>query len=77
MAHRRMEEKRRAPQSIPSTTVTCSLCFVSMSQAVSESGWLIFSTNAMLAVVPVTAVVPSGFASCRRSCRVVAGSLPG
>lgn len=57
-----MEEKKGTPQSVPSTMVALSLCFVSMSQAASESGWLMFSMNAMLAVVPATAVVPSGFA---------------
>lgn len=72
-----MEEKRGTPQSVPSTMVALSLCFVSMSQAASESGWLMFSMNAMLAVVPATAVVPSGFAGCRGSCHVVAGSLAG
>lgn len=51
--------------------VALSLCFVSVSQAASESRWLMFSVNAMLAVVPATAVVLSGFAGCRGSCQVV------
>lgn len=35
------------------------------------------SVNAMLAVVPATAVVLSVFAGCRGSCCVIAGSLAG
>lgn len=66
-----MEEKRGTPQSIPSATVELSLCFVSMSQAASESGWLMFSVHAMLAVIPATAVVFPGFAGCKRLCRVM------
>lgn len=43
----------------------CSLCFGSTSQAASESGWLMFSVNAIPEVVPATAVFLSGFAGCR------------